>query len=152
MWKNWKINKIFATLSFILVKAFQSSAVRHEWYIKIVTSIQSLYYTLINQNIGAREVLKCCFSCIFLRYWVIFLYSSRSITESTVWRFNKSSILQTVSEVGIPLDHGYHHFYIVLTNWVTSCLIFLPVFSLCRKSVVFCHCFAFSKRGFVKRK
>ena len=48
-----------------LVKAVQSSDT------KIDISIQRLYYRLIKQNIEAREVLKCCFLCIFLKYKVV---------------------------------------------------------------------------------
>ena len=37
------------------------------------------YYRLTNQNIGAREVLKCSFLCILLRYKVVFLHSFEKI-------------------------------------------------------------------------
>ena len=53
------------------IKHFQKS-VPFILYKYIYLYMSSGYIKLINQNIAAREVLKCCVLCIFLRYKLVF--------------------------------------------------------------------------------
>ena len=62
------------------------------WYTKIDPSIQWLYCRLTNQNIGAREVLKCGFLCIFLRYNVVFYTDLRKQLYLTNYPIKNSHV------------------------------------------------------------
>ena len=67
------INKNFPTPSFIWSKCSRPALCALRCNKKLMLQ-SSGYYRLTNQNIGAREVLKCSFLCILLRYKVAFLH------------------------------------------------------------------------------